>query len=33
MYRWVVILEEPEPYTTEQQAAALKEMEELEAEG
>ncbi|GAX85764.1 hypothetical protein CEUSTIGMA_g13179.t1 [Chlamydomonas eustigma] len=32
MYRWVVVLGEPEPVTTEQQASVLKEMEALEAD-
>lgn len=33
LYRWVVVLGEPEPLSNEAQAAALKEMKELEADG
>ncbi len=33
LYRWVVVLGEPEPSTQEMQSVALNEMKALEADG
>ncbi len=33
LYRWVVVLQQPEPVTQEQQRKALEEMESLEVDG